>query len=56
MYLLTTYIVLFFRLYFDKTEEVKDCMTELFHNELKMLDFRKHRCVGDKVVNDCVGL
>ena len=35
--------LLFFRLYFDKTEDVKECMTELFHNELEMLDFRRHR-------------
>ncbi|XP_037088946.1 serpin B4-like [Pollicipes pollicipes] len=27
------------RLYFDKNEDVKECMKELFHNELEMLDF-----------------
>lgn len=27
------------RLYFDKKEEVKQCMKELFHNELETVDF-----------------
>lgn len=30
------------RLYFDKTEDVKECMKELFSNEIELLDFRKH--------------
>jgi len=42
------------RLYFDKTEKVKECMKELFHNELVMLDFRGASEESRQTINNWV--